>query len=171
MPYEYAMSLFGDDPLARASVLDAFSPDHPSRLRIIHGDYTTRNKSQENISLAIVDWELCRYGCVTEDVGFIITSLYIQWRFEDTPCAELILREFIRGYGPLDEPLVFRMVGLMGIHLLMWEKLGLMSGGNVDDARVQELQAHAKNFFINGAQKNREWLLDDGVLGDFLRAE
>ncbi|KAI9039006.1 uncharacterized protein KD926_009990 [Aspergillus affinis] len=165
MPYEYAMSLFPNDSLARASVLHAFSPDHPSRLCIIHGDYTTRNflvqpsKSPKDVNLSIVDWELCRHGCITEDVGSMITSLYVQWRFEGSPCAELILRGFIRGYGLLDESLVFRMAGLMGIHLLMWEKLGLMSGGNVD-TRAQELQAHAKEFFINGAQKNIKWLMD-----------
>ncbi|OGM43177.1 hypothetical protein ABOM_008857 [Aspergillus bombycis] len=176
MPFEYAMSLFDDDSLARESVLKAFAQDYPSRLTIIHGDFTTRNlliqshpesKKLDDINLAIIDWELSRYGCITMDLASMIACLYIQWHFEGTPCAEFMLRGFIHGYGQLDEQLVFRIAGLIAIYLIMWGRLDLIHGAKTE-ARAHKLNAHSKEFFIKASQNDVEWL-STSFLSKFLR--
>lgn len=42
MPFEYTMSVFQEDPLARESILTVFSKGYSDRISIIHGDFTTR---------------------------------------------------------------------------------------------------------------------------------
>ncbi|KAH8430728.1 phosphotransferase family protein [Aspergillus melleus] len=169
------MSAFHDDPLAKESVLRAFSQHYTGRLTVVHGDFSTRNlllqpyqeSKQDDINLALVDWELCRYGCITKDLASMVSCLYIQWQFEDTPSAEFMLRAFIRGYGHVSEELVFQMAGVIAILIVIWEKFGIIIG-DMTDARVREVHQHANEFFVGAAQRDAKWL-SQSILSGFLK--
>lgn len=123
----------------------------------------------DEINLAIVDWELCRYGMIAVDLASMIASLYIQWQFEGTPSAQVMLRGFISGYGWLGEETAFQTAGLIAIYLMMYEKLDLIMGEKTE-ARVREIHQHAKEFLISAAQKDVKWL-SQSCLGMFFKDE
>ncbi|KAI9034813.1 phosphotransferase family protein [Aspergillus affinis] len=172
----FMMDAFHDDLLAKESVSKLFSQNHNDRRSILHGDFSTRNfllqSHQENnkkndINLVLVDWELCRYGCVAEDLASMIACLYTQWMLEDTPSAEFILRGFIRGYGQLSEHLIFRLAGLIPVYLVIWGKFDVIIGEK-SEARTRELHRHARDFLVGAAQRDVKWL-SQSCLSEFLR--
>ncbi|KAL5361535.1 kinase-like domain-containing protein [Aspergillus floccosus] len=180
MAFDLAIDAFSDDPLARECVVQIFGPDNPRNRGMIHGDFTTRNiliqssprgATEDHINLAVIDWEFSRHGCLASDLASMIGFLYIQWKFEDTPSAELVLRDFIlgyvRGHGPLSEELVFRTAGLMGILLLVWNRLKLIEGEKTE-ARARDINVCTREFIVMGSQKDLEWL-SNSFLSELLR--
>lgn len=125
-----------------------------------------RCRCPHTVDLAVVDWEVCQLGSNTVDLAFMISGLYAHHRFEDGPTAGFILQGFTTGYGPLNDDLVFETAVLVGIYLVIWDRLGLQYGEHSQGSR--DLHKFAGELITRGSRHDRPWVANSFLKG-FLR--
>ncbi|PLB52326.1 hypothetical protein P170DRAFT_472229 [Aspergillus steynii IBT 23096] len=174
--FEFLMDSFHDDSLARESIIKVFSEDDSCQ-SLIHGDFSGRNslvqsdspgKDPNAINITIIDWEMCRFGCSSVDLGSMISSIYIQWRFDGTPSAKFLLNGFIRGYGQVSDHVALRTVALIAVYILLWEKVGGRIPGESRRSQVPGVRDYGRDLLIRAAQGDVKWV-SESFLGALLK--
>ncbi|KAJ5275293.1 hypothetical protein N7505_003838 [Penicillium chrysogenum] len=152
------------DPLVRRYILEEQGRVRES-LNVIHGDFSTRNIVPQNLSsqspgrpvtLAVVDWETCRYGSYAEDIALMMFSLYKQHYLDSDNGgrAMKMINGFIRGYGRLDQELAFRIAIQVGIRLFAWT----LYRPEVTNDDMEEITGISQHLIIKGSEKDQAWL-------------
>ncbi|OQE30779.1 hypothetical protein PENFLA_c002G06271 [Penicillium flavigenum] len=152
------------DPLVRRYILEEQGRVRES-LDVVHGDLSTRNIVPQNLSpqnpghpvtLAIVDWETCRYGSHAEDIALMMFSLYKQHYLDSDNGgrAMKMINGFIRGYGRLDQELAFKIAIRVVICLFAWT----LYRPEVTKDDMEEITGISQQLIIKGSEKDQAWL-------------
>lgn len=83
----------------------------------------------------VIDWELAQVSSLAFDLGQMFAELYQLKHFKDIDAGVWLIEAFMRGYGPIEEDVAFRVAVHVGVHLICWGSrvAGWGTEGQVED--------------------------------------
>lgn len=101
----------------------------------------------------IIDWETCQRGSRSQDLGRLISDLYVLQHFKVVD-TDKILHGLTEGYHVLNREMAFHTAIHVGIHLFSWDTI--MSTYTKEQA--VSLAKFARDLIVKGWEMDQGWL-------------
>ena len=101
--------------------------------------------------LLIVDWELSHLSIPSYDLGQCFAELYLPKHFRDIDAGVLMIKAFLRKYGPIPLEDAFDTALHFGIHLTVWNRIW------GSEEQIEKCVEVGRDFIRSAWQRNREW--------------
>lgn len=129
-----------DDPILPKAVKELIDEAMTSEETFIMGDLWSGNilldleeSSNKLKQIWVVDWELCKYGPVSLDLGYFLGDCFLVTRFQDEQVGTTVRKSFLDSYAQVSNtPIDYKkVVKAIGAHIVMWTDF--MDWGNEEE--------------------------------------
>ncbi|PPQ83229.1 Psilocin Phosphotransferase (PsiK) [Psilocybe cyanescens] len=130
-----------NDPLLPTVVKDLVGEVMNSEETLIMADLWSGNILLEFVEgnpselkkIWLVDWELCKYGPASLDMGYFLGDCYLIARFQDELVGTTMRKAYLKGYARTAKGTInySKVTASIGAHLVMWTDF--MKWGNYEE--------------------------------------
>ena len=114
--------------------------------------------SLDSSELFVVDWEFAQFGNWAYDLGQMIGDIYERAHFHSVDNAMLMMREFVLGYGGLNDELAFRVAIHSGVQLLGWyTRRAPQQPVFGTPSQIEQAARLGREFVLRGWRRDRLW--------------
>lgn len=124
----------------------------PNRHSILLPDEKIRPGHQ--VTLSVVDWEMCQLFVRPLDLGQMIAELYELTLYKGIEAGLWIIEGFASGYGYIDDEFALRTALHVGVHLVGF---GTTVAGWGEPEQVDKVAETGRDVIMQAWQKNRRW--------------
>lgn len=128
---------------------------------------TAADPAPTELTVFILDWELCHVSSYIFDLGQMLAELYFLYHFRSSPCIPILLNNFLSGYGNIDNRDAFNILIHCGVHLVVWS---WRTPGLGNEGQIRECVQFGHDIIHHAYTCNSHWFVT-GIFHHFFKDE